>query len=263
MMAGLAAVCQVVTIGHSTVCCACTPPAPCNPPGHPIGVLLGGACALCLRLQEGHSAAALLVAQKPNLPSQCPVCCLARSSQYLHLQEPNSPAVAWRLGVREDSTAASPLPKHRPQVPSSHSTSQEPNPSAVARLLRFTDLTKSRFLDHKFLRRQQKAGGAAARGSRLWYLPVDTWMESTVAQAGSAAAAAAGGKAGGAGGGQAAVAFDPNKFSVPVDDVQARSQGSMWAGSLPLDIPLPALRQVLPTALHRVAAHQCLNLVSI
>jgi len=102
---------------------------------------------------------------------------------------------------------------------------QEPNPSAVSRLLRRTEATKSRFLDRKFLRRQQKQAGSSTRTSRLWYLDLDTWMASTVGQAGTAGAAAAGsagrgGTAGQAAAALAAAALDPSKFSVPVDDAQ-------------------------------------------
>ena len=96
----------------------------------------------------------------------------------------------------------------------------------MARLLRQTEATKSRFLDRKFLRRQQKQAGAAARGSRHWYLELDTWMASTVGGAVCAStaggAADAGGAAGGRQGGQAAAAaaLAAQKHSVPVDDLQ-------------------------------------------
>ncbi|EFN55776.1 hypothetical protein CHLNCDRAFT_145220 [Chlorella variabilis] len=95
---------------------------------------------------------------------------------------------------------------------------KEPNPSAVSRLLRQTEATKSRFLDRKFLRRQQKAGGAAARASRLWYVDLDTWMASTVG-----AVPGGGGASGAVGAGRVAqqvAAAPPEKHSVPVDDAQ-------------------------------------------
>ena len=97
---------------------------------------------------------------------------------------------------------------------------QEPNPSAVARLLRSTEATKSRFLDRKFLRRQQKVAGASARASRLWYLGLDTWMASTVGAAGTAGGTAAGAQAGPQQGAAAREALDPSQSSVPVDDLQ-------------------------------------------
>ncbi|KAI7842625.1 hypothetical protein COHA_003729 [Chlorella ohadii] len=103
---------------------------------------------------------------------------------------------------------------------------KEHNPSALARLLRTTEATKSRFLDRKFLRRQQKAAGASARGSRFWYLDLDTWQASTTgAAAPSGAAAGVGAPAAGAGmrGTQqvaAAAALEQQNHSVPVDDSQ-------------------------------------------
>lgn len=104
--------------------------------------------------------------------------------------------------------------------------SQECNPSAVARLLRQTEATKSRFLDRKFLRRQQRAAGAAARASRMWYVDLDTWMASTVgALPGGMTAAGAGAAGRGAGQGEqqaAVVAEPPQSHSVPVDDSQVR-----------------------------------------
>lgn len=109
---------------------------------------------------------------------------------------------------------------------------QEPNPSAVARLLRSTEATKSRFLDRKFLRRQQKMAGASARASRLWYLGLDTWMASTVGAAGTAGAAAQG-RAGPQQGTAAAEAPDPSRFSVPVDDLQVRRVGLGCWGACP------------------------------
>lgn len=113
---------------------------------------------------------------------------------------------------------------------------QEANPSAVARLLRQTEATKSRFLDRKFLRRQQKQAGASARGSRMWYLDLDTWMASTVGQAGGTAAAGSGGVGRGpqgaaaAAAGGAAGALDPQQYSVPVDDAQVRPLGMRAGG---------------------------------
>ncbi|KAI3437904.1 hypothetical protein D9Q98_000349 [Chlorella vulgaris] len=101
---------------------------------------------------------------------------------------------------------------------------KECNPSAVARLLRQTEATKSRFLDRKFLRRQQRAAGAAARASRMWYVDLDTWMASTVgALPGGMTAAGAGAAGRGAGQGEqqaAVVAEPPQSHSVPVDDSQ-------------------------------------------
>ncbi|PRW57523.1 ENTH VHS [Chlorella sorokiniana] len=104
---------------------------------------------------------------------------------------------------------------------------KEHNPSALARLLRTTEATKSRFLDRKFLRRQQKAAGASARGSRFWYLDLDTWQASTTgAAAPSGGAAGAGAAAAGAGGrgaqqaAAAAAALEQQSHSVPVDDFQ-------------------------------------------
>lgn len=90
----------------------------------------------------------------------------------------------------------------------------------MARLLRQTEATKSRFLDRKFLRRQQRAAGAAARASRLWYVDLDTWMASTVGAAPSGAATA--GRASAAAPGQGAAAAVPARenCSVPVDDSQ-------------------------------------------
>lgn len=107
---------------------------------------------------------------------------------------------------------------------------QEHNPSALARLLRTTEATKSRFLDRKFLRRQQKAAGASARGSRFWYLDLDTWQASTTGAAAPAGGAAGVGIAAAAGAGRrgaqqaaAAAAAERQNHSVPVDDSQVSS----------------------------------------
>lgn len=154
---------------------------------------------------------------------------------------------------------------HRCPHPPACPVSQEPNPSAVSRLLRQTEATKSRFLDRKFLRRQQKAGGAAARASRLWYVDLDTWMASTVG-----AVPGGGGASGAVGAGRVAqqvAAAPPEKHSVPVDDAQVGLQcgcrvrgalgwaqqrsgalSSMYSGALPwlrcLPCPADALRAV-------------------
>lgn len=104
---------------------------------------------------------------------------------------------------------------------------KEHNPSALARLLRTTEATKSRFLDRKFLRRQQKAAGASARGSRFWYLDLDTWQASTTGAAVPSGGAAGVGNAAAAGAGRrsaqqaaAAAAAEQQNHSVPVDDSQ-------------------------------------------
>lgn len=47
----------------------------------------------------------------------------------------------------------------------------------MRRLLEQTELTKSRFLDRKFLRRQRRSGGQHI--SRLWYVEQQTWLAST------------------------------------------------------------------------------------
>lgn len=118
---------------------------------------------------------------------------------------------------------------------------QEHNPSALARLLRTTEATKSRFLDRKFLRRQQKAAGASARGSRFWYLDLDTWQASTTGAATTGGGATAGAgpaaaRAGGFGAQQAAAAAQQQNHSVPVDDSQVRTDAACqpavsWQGS--------------------------------
>lgn len=112
-----------------------------------------------------------------------------------------------------------------PAPPSAAPPRQEHNQSAVLRLLRTTEATKSRFLDRKFLRRQQKAAGASARGSRFWYLDLDTWQASTTGSAtaaGGAGAAPTG--ATGRGAQAAAAAQAAQKHSVPVDDSQVGTE---------------------------------------
>lgn len=102
----------------------------------------------------------------------------------------------------------------------------------MARLLRQTEATKSRFLDRKFLRRQQKAAGVSARASRFWYLDLDTWQVSTTG--GALGGGAAGATAAGAGGrataqAAAAAALVVEKHNVPVDDSQASR--AAWGGA--------------------------------
>ena len=89
----------------------------------------------------------------------------------------------------------------------------------MARLLRQTEATKSRFLDSKFVRRQQRQAGSAGRASRLWYVDLDTWMASSTAVAGAGAGVSATSRAAG-GAAQAAAAAEEEDHSVPADDSQ-------------------------------------------
>lgn len=166
---------------------------------------------------------------------------------------------------------------------------QEHNPSALARLLRTTEATKSRFLDRKFLRRQQKAAGASARGSRFWYLDLDTWQASTTGAAVPSGGAAGVGNAAAAGAGRrsaqqaaAAAAAEQQNHSVPVDDSQVSSglcgrqargaaclaRSSAAAGTLPhlthrcpadRMLPHPAPPRSLPMPLPCLQTHCALS----
>ena len=54
---------------------------------------------------------------------------------------------------------------------------QKHNASAVERLLAATEKTKSAFLDREFFRQKKLEGSTSS--VRLWYVDLDTWMEST------------------------------------------------------------------------------------
>eukprot|EP00887_Chlorella_sp_A99_P007891 scaffold20.g7891.t1 len=108
------------------------------------------------------------------------------------------------------ATTASPAPEQPPSVEFTPERIKERNPSAVARLLRVTEATKSRFLDRKFLRRQRPS----LKESRLWYVDLDTWMASTTSGGGQQQQQQQQG-------GTAGAAPEPApECSTPVDDAQ-------------------------------------------
>ena len=97
---------------------------------------------------------------------------------------------------------------------------QEHNPAAVERLLKVSNLTKSKFLDRLFLRRQKRNSGVHA--SRLWYVDLDTWMAGTTGAGGAPPGEAGGTGAGGGGasGGPGGEISPEEGYSVVADDEQ-------------------------------------------